>query len=47
MDALAKENLTDYNKQLLVKTWLSKMEFNKKHPETAALLSGGWKKDLA
>ncbi|MCL6756244.1 MAG: ABC-F family ATP-binding cassette domain-containing protein [Candidatus Rhabdochlamydia oedothoracis] len=47
MDALTKENLTDYDKQLLVETWLSKMGFNKKHPATAALLSGGWKKRLS
>ncbi len=47
MDALAKENLTDYDKQLLVETWLSKMEFNRKHPATADLLSGGWKKRLS
>lgn len=47
MDALARENLTDYDKQLLVETWLSKMEFNKKYPATADLLSGGWKKRLS
>lgn len=47
MDTLAKANLTDYEKQLLVETWLNKMEFNKKHPATAVLLSGGWKKRLS
>lgn len=47
MNSLAKENLTDYDKQLLIETWLSKMEFNKKYPVTADLLSGGWKKRLS
>ncbi|MDR2539768.1 MAG: ABC-F family ATP-binding cassette domain-containing protein [Chlamydiales bacterium] len=48
MNALSKEYLTDYDKQLLIETWLSKMEFNKKkHPAAAALLSGGWKKRLS
>lgn len=47
MNVLIKENLSDYDKQLLIETWLSKIGYNKKYPVTAALLSGGWKKRLS
>lgn len=47
MNVLAKEPFSDYDKQLLVETWLSKTGFNKQHTVPAALLSGGWKKRLS
>ncbi|MBI5346479.1 MAG: ABC-F family ATP-binding cassette domain-containing protein [Chlamydiae bacterium] len=37
---------TEFEKELLVKTWLSKLGFNGSEPK-ASLLSGGWKKRLA
>ena len=39
-------DLSDYEKQALVQTWLNKLGFEKKNT-SAAQLSGGWKKRLA
>lgn len=47
MNALAKEPLAEYDKQLLVEMFLSKIGYNQKNPITAACLSGGWKKRLS
>jgi len=47
LDTLQKERiLPDYEKDVLVQTWLSKLGFQDKNI-SAALLSGGWKKRLS
>lgn len=40
------DNLSDYEKEALVQTWLNKLGFQQRKI-SAALLSGGWKKRLA
>lgn len=45
LDALKKEGTPDYENELLVQTWLSKLGFTGEEP-SAARLSGGWKKRL-
>lgn len=46
LDVLKDSEAPDYEKELLVETWLSKLKFNLKEP-SAARLSGGWKKRLS
>ncbi len=46
LDGLKEDERPDYEKELLVETWLSKLGFTGKET-SAALLSGGWKKRLS
>ncbi|MDP1834451.1 MAG: ABC-F family ATP-binding cassette domain-containing protein [Chlamydiales bacterium] len=46
LDAIKDLEMPDYEKEVVVDTWLSKLGFTGNEP-SAALLSGGWKKRLA